>query len=91
MHWASDPTLFRRLPELGLAETESAGGDHALAEQLAEADQLRPGCSLKEAEDVIGTLTSFATFDRLYKDGRRSASAVAEILMRLVSAILASA
>jgi AcrR family transcriptional regulator len=91
VHWASDPTLFRRLPELGLAESESPGGDHALAEQLAAADQLRPGCSLKEAEDVIGTLTSFATFDRLYKDGRRSATAVAEILMRLASAILASA
>jgi hypothetical protein len=74
-----------------LAESESPGADRALAERLAAADQLRPGCSLKEAEDVIGTLTSFATFDRLYKDGRRSASAVAEILMRLVSAILASA
>jgi AcrR family transcriptional regulator len=86
--WASDPSLFRRLPELGLAESESPGADRALAERLAAADQLRPGCSLKEAEDVIGTLTSFATFDGLYKDGRRSATAVAEILMRLASAIL---
>jgi len=89
--WASDPALFRRVPELGLAESEAPDGDRALAEQLAAADQLRPGCSLKEAEDVIGALTSFATFDRLYKDGRRSTTAVAEILMRLASAILVSA
>jgi hypothetical protein len=91
VRWATDPALFRRLPELGLAESGSPGADHSLAEQLAAADQLRPGCSLREAEDVIGTLTSFATFDRLYKDGRRSAIAVAEILLRLASAILASA
>jgi AcrR family transcriptional regulator len=89
--WASDPALFRRVPELGLAESESPDADRALAEQLAAADQLRPGCSLKEAEDVIGALTSFATFDRLHKDGRRSGTAVAEILMRLASAILVSA
>jgi AcrR family transcriptional regulator len=89
--WAVDPSLFRRLPEVGLVDTEPPGGDRALAEQLAAADQLRPGCSLKEAEDVIGTLVSFATFDRLYKDGRRSATAVEEILVRLASAILVSA
>jgi AcrR family transcriptional regulator len=91
VRWASDPSLFRRLSELGLADSEVPGGDRALAEQLASADQLRPGCSLKEAEDVIGALTSFATFDRLYKDGRRSATAVAEILLRLAGAILVSA
>jgi AcrR family transcriptional regulator len=91
VRWASDPSLFRRLPELDLAENESPGADRALAEQLAAADHLRPGCSLKEAEDVIGMLTSFATFDRLHKDGRRSAIAVADILVRLAGAILASA
>jgi AcrR family transcriptional regulator len=89
--WASDPSLFRHLPELGLVEIEPPNGDRALAEQLAAADQLRPGCSLKEAEDVIGALASFEMFDRLYKDGRRSATAVAEILTRLAGAILASA
>jgi AcrR family transcriptional regulator len=89
--WASDPALFRRVPELGLAASETPDGDRALAEQLAAADQLRPGCSLKEAEDVIGALTSFATFDRLYKDGRRSATAVTEILVRMAGAILTSA
>jgi AcrR family transcriptional regulator len=88
VRWASDPALFRRLPELGMAASESPNDERALAEELAAADQLRPGCSLKEAEDVIGTLTSFATFDRLYKDGRRSAAAVAEILGRLASGIL---
>jgi AcrR family transcriptional regulator len=91
VRWASDPALFRRLPELGLTESESTDDDRALAEELATADQLRPGCSLKEAEDVIGTLASFATFDRLHKDGRRSVTAVSEILLRLASAILVSA
>lgn len=86
--WASDPALFRRLPEEPAAENEP-GVDRALAERLAASDQLRPGCSLKEAEDVIGSLTSFPIFDRLHKDGRRSPSAVAEILMRLTAAILA--
>lgn len=85
--WASDPRLFRRLPEEPAVEIEP-GVDRALAEQLASSDQLRPGCSLKEAEDVIGALTSFPVFDRLHKDGRRSPPAVAEILMRLAAAIL---
>jgi AcrR family transcriptional regulator len=91
LRWAADPQLFRRLPEIGVVDSEPPDADRTLAEQLAVADQLRPGCSLKEAEDVIGTLTSFATFDRLHKNGRRSPTAVAEILMRLASAILASA
>jgi AcrR family transcriptional regulator len=89
--WASDPLLFRRLTEVGLVESQPFDSDRALAEELAAADQLRPGCSLKEAEDVIGTLTSFPTFDRLHKDGRRSATAVAEILLRLAGAILVTA
>jgi len=86
--WASDPALFRRLPPVEAMGAETAHEDRALAEQLAASDRLRPGCSLKEAEDVIVVLSSFATFDRLHKDGRRSTSAVAEILMRLAAAIL---
>ena len=86
--WASDPALFRRLPELGAGDPGAPDTERALAEQLAGADQLRPGCSLKEAEDVIGALTSFAIFDRLHKDGRRSTTAVAEILMRMAAGIL---
>ena len=62
--------------------------DRALAERLAGADLLRPGCSLKEAEDVIGAITSFPVFDRLHKDGRRSQAAVVEILVRLASTIM---
>ena len=85
--WASDPALFRRLPDEPVVENEP-GVDRTLAERLAASDHLRPGCSLKEAEDVIGALTSFPIFDRLHKDGRRSPSAVAEILMRLAAAIL---
>ena len=84
--WAANPALYRHLPN-----TESGGGeaDRALAESLAAADALRPGCSIKEAEDVIGALTSFAVFDRLHKDGRRSGLVVAEILTRLAAGILA--
>jgi AcrR family transcriptional regulator len=82
--WASDPALFRALP----AGDPATQKDRGLAERLAAADQLRPGCSLKEAEDVIGALTSFAVFDRLHQDGRRSTGGVAEILMRLAGAIL---
>jgi AcrR family transcriptional regulator len=87
--WASDPSLFRRLPPIA----GGGGGDPSegriLAERLAAADELRAGCSIKEAEDVITLLTSFATFDRLHLDGRRSAATVAGILMRLAAAILA--
>jgi hypothetical protein len=63
--------------------------DRDLAERLAGADQLRPGCSIKEAEDVIGALTSFEVFDRLHRDGRRTTAAVREILWRLAAGILA--
>ncbi|TMC52850.1 MAG: helix-turn-helix transcriptional regulator [Chloroflexi bacterium] len=85
--WANDPSLYRNLPTT--AETAEPERDRRLAERLAAADALRPGCSIKEAEDVIGALTSFAIFDRLHRDGRRSPGAVAEILARLAAGILA--
>jgi AcrR family transcriptional regulator len=88
VRWASDPALFRRLPAVGNAEIETPSADRALVERLGAADHLRPGCSLKEAEDVIGALTSFSVFDRLHKDGRRSPGVVTDILMRLAAAIL---
>jgi AcrR family transcriptional regulator len=87
--WSSDPALFRRLPTAASFEVEAPEGDRDLAERLVASDQLRPGCSLKEAEDVIAALTSFSVFDRLHKDGRRSPATVADILMRLAAAILA--
>ena len=86
--WAADPSLFRRLAAHATMDTDTVEEDRILVMRLATSDQLRPGCSLREAEDVIGTLTSFSTFDRLARDGRRSPSAVSEILMRLASAIL---
>ena len=89
--WAADPALFRALPAAANTGESAAVRDRALAERLAAADQLRPGCSLREAEDVIGALASFAVFDRLHQDGRRSPSAVVEILMRLAGAILSPA
>jgi hypothetical protein len=84
--WASNAALLRHLPR-GEQE-EGSELNRRLAQRLAAADALRPGCSIKEAEDVIGALTSFDLFDRLYRDGRRSPGAVAEILMRLASGIL---
>ncbi len=83
--WASDPALFRRLP--AAAELDPAQ-DHELVQRLAAEDRLRPGCSLKEAEDVIAVAASFPAFDRLHQGGRRSTAAVAEILTRMVGAIL---
>jgi AcrR family transcriptional regulator len=88
--WAADPRLHRQLAgralgAAGVASHERPDDDHVLAVRLAAHDRLRPGCSIKEAEDVIGTLTSFAVFDRLHKDGRRSVAAVAEILLRMAS------
>ena len=47
--------------EIGFGN-ELPGEDGALAERLAASDQLRPGCSLREAEDVIGAITSFPVF-----------------------------
>jgi AcrR family transcriptional regulator len=85
--WAADPRLYRQLPGRR-GHGDRSDLDHALAERLAAHDRLRPGCSIKEAEDVIGILTSFPAFDRLYKEGRRSASAVAEILLRMASGFI---
>ena len=82
--WAADAALFRHLPP-----PPDDGRARPLAERLAAQDVLRPGCSLREAEDVIATLSSFAVFDRLYHDGRRPANAVVEVLMRLAAGILA--
>jgi AcrR family transcriptional regulator len=86
--WATDPRLYRQLA--GRTYGERSDHDHALAERLAARDRLRPGCSIKEAEDVIGIVTSFPVFDRLHKEGRRSPSAVAEILVRMTSGIISA-
>jgi hypothetical protein len=84
--WADAPALHRHLPHSG--HEGASDPARVLAERLAAADELRPGCSIKEAEDVISAITSFAVFDRLYKDGRRSPPAVAEIIRRLASTLL---
>ena len=84
--WAADPGLFRHLPS---ADASDSPTDRRLAELLLAADALRPGCSIREAEDVIGALAAFPLFDRLHKDGRRSPIAVSEILIRLAAGILA--
>jgi AcrR family transcriptional regulator len=86
--WAADPSLHRQLQGHPRRQGEESDLDRALAERLAASDRLRPGSSIKEAEDVIGILTSFPAFDRLHKGGRRSPAAVAEILMRMASAFM---
>jgi AcrR family transcriptional regulator len=85
--WAENPDLYRQLAAAGRHDPHSAL-DHELALRLAAQDRLRPGCSIKEAEDVIGILTSFPVFDRLHQRGRRSASGVAEILLRMASIVM---
>jgi AcrR family transcriptional regulator len=90
--WAADPLLHQQLLRRLLGHRGEAGqseADHALAERLAAHDRLRPGCSIREAADVIGILTSFPAFDRLHGRGRRSPSAVAEILLRMASGVMA--
>lgn len=84
--WAAEPTLHRHLPPAALSEPES---ERRLAERLLAADALRPGCSIREAEDVIAALGSFPVFDRLHRDGRRSPAAVTDVLMRLAAGIMA--
>jgi AcrR family transcriptional regulator len=88
--WASDPDLYRQLQGRRPWSGDESEPDRGLAEKLAASDQLRPGCSIKEAEDVIGILTSFSVFDRLHKGGRRTPTAVAEILMRMASTVVTS-
>ncbi len=86
--WVSNPAFYRALPGAAARTDRDRTLDHELASLLAEGDRLRPGCSLKEAEDVIGLVASFAAFDPLHQDGRRSGPAVVEILMRMAGAIL---
>jgi AcrR family transcriptional regulator len=85
--WAENPDLYRQLAGHGRHDRH-ADADHALALRLAADDRLRPGCSIKEAEDVIGVVTSFSVFDRLHRGGRRSPAGVAEILMRMASGLM---
>jgi AcrR family transcriptional regulator len=83
--WASEAVLYRHIEASVPAQPDT---ERRLAERLLAADALRPGCSIREAEDVIAALGSFAVFDRLHRDGRRTAVAVSDILMRLAAGIL---
>jgi AcrR family transcriptional regulator len=86
--WATDPGLYRQLDALHQGNDVQSDQNRALAEMLAAHDLLRPGCSIKEAEDVIGILVSFPAFDRLHKSGRRSPAAVAQILLGMASGVI---
>ena len=85
VRWAENPSLYRHLP----AAPDPIQAARDLAQRLAQDDVLRAGCSIKEAEDVIQALASFPLFDRLHHDGRRSPTAVADIMYRLAGGILA--
>jgi AcrR family transcriptional regulator len=87
--FAGAPGLHRRLLPSGRRGPEAVEGDRVLAEALAARDELRPGCSIREAADSIGLLCSFPAFDALHGDGRRSPSAVGDILMRMAGGFLA--
>jgi AcrR family transcriptional regulator len=86
--WAADPGLYRQLDDLRRGNDVQADENRALSEMLAAQDLLRPGCSIKEAEDVIGIVMSFPAFDRLHKSGRRSPAAVAQILLGMASGVI---
>lgn len=86
--WAADPALYRQLDGLRRDHHDQPDEIRRLAEGLAAQDRLRPGCSIKEAEDVIGILTSFPAFDRLHKSGRRSPAAVTHILFGMASGFM---
>ena len=85
---AADPALYRQLIGRAGSQSEMSNRDRELAERLAADDRLRAGCSIKEAEDLIGILTSFPVFDRLHKGGRRSPAVVAKILLRMASVFM---
>jgi AcrR family transcriptional regulator len=86
--WAADPGLYRQLDDLRRGNDVRSDENRALSEMLAAHDLLRPGCSIKEAEDVIGILMSFPAFDRLHKSGRRTPAAVAQILLGMASGVI---
>jgi AcrR family transcriptional regulator len=60
-----DPDAMAGMPRR--IEEDRAGGMAYLARRLAEQDVLRPGVSQAEAADLLWVLTSFDTFDLLYR------------------------
>jgi AcrR family transcriptional regulator len=84
--WAANPALYRNVSHM---QGDDGEEPRRLAEELGRFDQLRPGCSIKEAQDVLATLGSFAVFDQLHQDGRRSIHTCTEILLRLAGGVMA--
>ena len=97
--WSSELALYRRLDGLEILEPEGgqAGAQDeqrrrervlALAHDLAAAGRLRTGVDEAEAADVLGMLTSFATYAQLLRV-RGSPGAVSTLLDRMLAGLLA--
>jgi hypothetical protein len=52
-----------------------------LARRLGKEELLRPGVTVKQAEDTLWMLTSFESFDLLHTDRGLPADEVAELLI----------
>jgi AcrR family transcriptional regulator len=101
-YWATDPVLCRKIINLGAADPEvsallerhDAGRERLLArmlDRLADAGELRPGCSRAEAADVLWLVTSFDAFDLLTRGGRRTPAVAARRLIGLAERQIAPA
>jgi AcrR family transcriptional regulator len=89
---ATDPDVVRalfsmaRLDEgavggaVGLREERRARGMTRLAKRLGKEKLLRPGVTVKQAEDTLWVLTSFESFDLLHTDRGLPADEIAELL-----------
>jgi AcrR family transcriptional regulator len=87
--WAAERELLTGLGGLlEPLEEERRERLRGLVARLAEAGMLRPGCSTREAADVLGLLASFPAYDRLCREGHRPAAAVAGTLLRLAAAVI---
>jgi len=62
-------------------ESERARGMARLARRLEEQGELRPDLSVADAEHILWVLTSFESFDLLYRGRDLDAAAAAELLV----------
>jgi AcrR family transcriptional regulator len=70
------------------SQANRAMGLAGLAALLAEEGRLRPGVSVERARDLLSVLTSFWTFDELYRGRGLPADECAEILIGIAQSSL---
>jgi AcrR family transcriptional regulator len=90
---ATDPDVVRALYSMARLDERAVGGAVRLREErrargmkrvarrLGEQKLLRPGLSVKDAENTLWVLTSFESFDLLHTDRGLAPAAVAELLI----------